>query len=172
MSEPAPLLDDALIESHVIMNPLNKKTANIKTLRIGVLSVTNLTTLLCLTYLLIYIIQESVSLSNAEMCGSTVLAVAMVRKERMAGNNKSQNPAKRAEVQAEREERAQKLVPKKKVTPKWLVPVFVTLLIVGLLWVVVFYITNTYPIPGIHSWNILIGFVIMLTGFIMTMWWQ
>ncbi|MDR1034114.1 MAG: cell division protein CrgA [Bifidobacteriaceae bacterium] len=90
----------------------------------------------------------------------------------MARNSKSQNPAKRAEALAELEEMEQRLIPKKKVTPKWLVPTFVTLLVVGLLWVVVFYITNTYPIPGIHSWNILIGFVIMLVGFIMTMWWQ
>jgi hypothetical protein len=95
-----------------------------------------------------------------------------LERSKMAGNTKSQNPAKRAEAHAEIDERAEKLIPKKKVTPKWLVPIFVALLVIGLLWVVVFYITKTYPIPGIQSWNILIGFVIMLAGFIMTMWWQ
>lgn len=57
--------------------------------------------------------------------------------------------------------------------PPWFVPVFVTLLILGLLWVVATYIFSTqYPIPGIGYWNLAIGFALMLTGFMMTMRWR
>ena len=40
------------------------------------------------------------------------------------------------------------------------------LMVVGLLWVVVYYISQTsYPIPGIGNWNLLIGFGLLLIGF-------
>lgn len=49
-------------------------------------------------------------------------------------------------------------------------------MLLGLLWIVVFYISSgTLPIPfpnGESSWNILIGFGIAFTGFLMTLWWR
>ena len=73
--------------------------------------------------------------------------------------------------------RVQDTIKNAKTNPKWFVPLFVTLLIVGLAWVIIFYATSQnggqgYPIPGIGNWNLLIGFLIMLVGFIMTMWWN
>lgn len=57
--------------------------------------------------------------------------------------------------------------------PTWFVPTFVTLLVVGLAWVVVTYILDArYPIPGIGSWNLVIGFGLILSGFVMTMRWR
>lgn len=57
--------------------------------------------------------------------------------------------------------------------PAWYVPTFVTLLVVGLVWVVITYLLDTrYPIPGIGSWNLGIGFGLILAGFIMTMRWR
>lgn len=57
--------------------------------------------------------------------------------------------------------------------PSWFVPTFVTLLVVGLAWVVVTYVSDAqWPIPGINSWNLVIGFGLILTGFIMTMRWR
>jgi hypothetical protein len=47
------------------------------------------------------------------------------------------------------------------------------LMVAGLLWVVVTYISQSaYPIPGIGSWNLAVGFALILAGFGMTMRWQ
>lgn len=53
------------------------------------------------------------------------------------------------------------------------VPTMLGLLVLGLLWIVVFYITQTeYPIPNLRYWNLAIGFGILLTGFGMTTRWR
>jgi hypothetical protein len=55
--------------------------------------------------------------------------------------------------------------------PAWLMPVAVTLLIVGLLWIMVYYISQTlYPLGAgtpinIGAANILVGFGLMMVGF-------
>lgn len=55
----------------------------------------------------------------------------------------------------------------------WYAPVCVALLIVGLIWVVVTYISEwAFPIPGIRAWNLGIGFAIMMVGFVMLMRWR
>lgn len=72
--------------------------------------------------------------------------------------------------------RVQDTIKNAKTNPKWFVPLFVSLLLIGLAWVIVYYATSQsgtgYPIPTIGNWNLLIGFLIMLAGFIMTMWWN
>lgn len=57
--------------------------------------------------------------------------------------------------------------------PTWWVPVMVSLMVGGLLWVVVTYIAQSnFPVPGIGNWNLAIGFVLMIAGFMMTMRWR
>ena len=57
--------------------------------------------------------------------------------------------------------------------PRWWVPAMVTLLLLGLLYIVVFYLSSTaYPIPNIGAWNLVVGFGILLTGFGMTTRWR
>jgi Cell division protein CrgA len=57
--------------------------------------------------------------------------------------------------------------------PPWFVPVMLGLMLVGLLWVVTFYITSAaYPIPKINYWNLFIGFGLMISGFMMTTRWR
>lgn len=57
--------------------------------------------------------------------------------------------------------------------PPWYVPTFVSLLIIGLVWVVVTYISDSqWPIPGIYQWNLAVGFGFIFAGFIMTMRWR
>ena len=57
--------------------------------------------------------------------------------------------------------------------PSWFVPVMLGFIVVGLLWVVVFYISGSMlPIESIGPWNIAIGFGIMFVGFIMTTRWK
>ncbi|WP_288798587.1 cell division protein CrgA [uncultured Arsenicicoccus sp.] len=58
-------------------------------------------------------------------------------------------------------------------SPRWWAPVMVTLMLIGLLWVVAFYLTaGQYPVPDIHYWNLGIGFGLMLVGFMMTTRWR
>lgn len=58
-------------------------------------------------------------------------------------------------------------------SPTWWAPAFVTLLVGGLLYLMVYYISGgKYPIPGINWWNLVIGICIMLVGFIMTLRWR
>ncbi|MBR6440141.1 MAG: cell division protein CrgA [Aeriscardovia sp.] len=77
------------------------------------------------------------------------------------------------ERQEDNDKRIKKAIKKTKTNPKWFVPVFAALLVIGLAWVVVNYVTSgQYPIPGIRNWNLLIGFGLMLIGFVMTMWWK
>ena len=54
--------------------------------------------------------------------------------------------------------------------PPWFVPLMLGLMVVGLIGVVAFYVSNngSYPIPGIGYWNLGIGFGLMITGFMMT----
>ncbi len=60
-----------------------------------------------------------------------------------------------------------------KTNPRWLVPVMLTLMVLGLLWVVVTYISQSqYPVPGIGSWNLAIGFVLIIAGFSLTTRWH
>jgi hypothetical protein len=48
-----------------------------------------------------------------------------------------------------------------------------TLMIVGLAWIVVTYMMQSqYPIPGIGQWNLAIGFVLILAGFGLTTRWH
>lgn len=58
-------------------------------------------------------------------------------------------------------------------SPSWWAPTFVALLVIGLIWLVVYYFSGTlYPIPGIGVWNLVIGIAIMMIGFLMTLRWK
>lgn len=60
-----------------------------------------------------------------------------------------------------------------KPNPVWYKPVMFGLMIIGLLWILVYYISEArFPIPGIDSWNILIGFGVAIIGFLMTTRWR
>jgi hypothetical protein len=60
-----------------------------------------------------------------------------------------------------------------KVNPPWYVPVMVGLMVLGLAWIVVTYLSQSkYPIPGIHQWNLLVGFALLIGGFGMTTRWR
>jgi len=61
-------------------------------------------------------------------------------------------------------------------SPKWLVPVMLANFLLGLIWIVIFYITNqsstSYPIPGIGAWNMLVGFGFVGIGFSLATRWH
>ncbi len=57
--------------------------------------------------------------------------------------------------------------------PSWWAPVFVTLMLLGLLWIVVFYITSgAFPVAAFGYWNLVAGFGLLIAGFAMTMRWR
>ncbi len=57
--------------------------------------------------------------------------------------------------------------------PVWFKPIMLGLMILGLLWVIVFYLSGSqWPIPGIGGWNLVVGFGIAFVGFLMTTRWR
>lgn len=57
--------------------------------------------------------------------------------------------------------------------PVWFKPIMIGLMLIGLVWVLVFYISGMqWPIPGIGAWNLAIGFGIAFIGFLMTTRWR
>lgn len=93
---------------------------------------------------------------------------------------KSGNPAKGtrrsiAEREASKSEKSEKEPVKFKSphSPKWWVPLMVSLMVIGLIIVVLAYVFNgQFPIKGMGNGNLFIGFAFMLAGFLMTMGWK
>ena len=59
-------------------------------------------------------------------------------------------------------------------SPVWLVPMMVTMFVVGLLWIVLYYIAGA-SIPGIKTlgvWNIVVGFAFIGGGFVLSTKWR
>lgn len=59
--------------------------------------------------------------------------------------------------------------------PPWLLPTMLTLMLIGLAWIVLFYLTSgkaDLPIPGIGQWNLAVGFVFIIAGFSLTTRWK
>lgn len=90
-------------------------------------------------------------------------------------NEKNLTPQMRRLLQREKEQsrRVEKSIEGTKTNPTWFLWIMCGLMILGLVWIVVYYLTGaSWPIPKIGNWNLLIGFGIMLVGFLMTMWWH
>lgn len=69
---------------------------------------------------------------------------------------------------------AEKAAPKP--SPRWWVPVMLGLMILGLVWIVTFYIARAanygdLPLP-IGSWNLAVGAALIIAGFSMTTRWR
>ena len=59
-------------------------------------------------------------------------------------------------------------------TPRWWVPTMLTIMVLGLLWIVVFYVAGD-RIPfmaDLGAWNFLVGFGAMVAGLVMSMRWR
>jgi len=62
-----------------------------------------------------------------------------------------------------------------KPNPPWFLPVLLGLMMLGLLWIVIFYVTSggsRLPVPALGNWNLLVGFLFIMAGFIMTTRWR
>lgn len=59
--------------------------------------------------------------------------------------------------------------------PVWFKPVMFGFMIVGLIWIVLYYVTSAtlaLPIPALGQSNIFVGFGLILIGFLMTTRWK
>ena len=62
---------------------------------------------------------------------------------------------------------------KAKVSPPWLVPTMLGSLIIGLVWIVVFYVSqDRWPISALGSWNLVIGFGFLVSGVVLSTRWR
>lgn len=69
--------------------------------------------------------------------------------------------------------RSRKVAQKDRRSPSWWAPVMCTLMIIGLIVVVLAYVTGgRFPIPGWNNGNLFLGFGFMIVGFLMTMGWK
>jgi hypothetical protein len=85
--------------------------------------------------------------------------------------SKSRNKKKAKAEKAE----AKVVLPGEAVNPRWLAPVMLGLMILGLVWIVTFYLTSSdlgLPIPQIGQWNLAIGFGLIIVGFGLTTRWK
>lgn len=57
--------------------------------------------------------------------------------------------------------------------PRWYKIVMFGLMIVGLVWICVYYLTQAqWPVAALGGWNILVGFGIAMIGFLMMSRWS
>jgi Flp pilus assembly protein TadB len=94
---------------------------------------------------------------------------------------RSGNPAKRGEVVEELTKKksavaqaAQKAA-KFNINPVWLVPTMLGLMIIGVLWIVIFYLTASiggYPMPVLRYGNLAVGFGFIIVGFGLSTKWK
>jgi len=62
---------------------------------------------------------------------------------------------------------------KAKVSPPWLAPTMLGCLLVGLVWIVIFYVSQeSLPIGAIHAWNLVVGFVFLVAGVVLSTKWH
>ena len=85
------------------------------------------------------------------------------------------NVSKRAPGELDRERAERASARKDAPNPVWFKPVMFGFMLLGLVWIVLFYITSgnlQLPIPALGQGNIFVGFGLVLVGFLMTPWWK
>jgi hypothetical protein len=63
---------------------------------------------------------------------------------------------------------------KKRVSPPWVAPLMIALFLIGIAWLVTFYITGG-DAPGLRSlgnWSLLVGFGFIVSGFALATQWR
>ena len=63
---------------------------------------------------------------------------------------------------------------RRKVSPPWVGPTFVACLVVGLAWIVVYYVTqgSVAGLSALGSWNLVAGFVLIIVGVTLATRWR
>lgn len=90
----------------------------------------------------------------------------MARANEVSKRNAQSGDLTKAEIAAARKEAP---------NPVWFKPVMFGFMLLGLVWIVLYYITSAtiqLPIPQLGQGNIFVGFGLVLVGFLMTPWWK
>lgn len=62
--------------------------------------------------------------------------------------------------------------------PSWYAPLMLSFMVLGLVWIIVYYVSSAqFPLGSgtpfnIQNWNIAVGFLIAMVGFVMTTRWK
>jgi len=91
----------------------------------------------------------------------------------MAASSKNLSKRNSSEVSKDRE--ALSAARKDAPNPVWFKPVMFGFMLLGLIWIVLYYVTSMnlqLPIPALGQANIFVGFGLVLVGFLMTPWWK
>jgi hypothetical protein len=103
------------------------------------------------------------------------------KQESLAIKARSGNPAKRGEVVSELSKKTSAVsaiaakAAKYNINPVWLVPTMLGLMIIGVLWIVIFYLTaeiGGYPMPILRYANLAVGFGFIIVGFGLSTKWK
>ncbi|SDS37573.1 Uncharacterised protein family (UPF0233) [Brevibacterium sandarakinum] len=87
--------------------------------------------------------------------------------------SRSGNPAKRPQGRKTATYTSQSGQQTIKPNPSWFLPVLIGLLLIGLIWLVTFYVSQgAFPVEAWGNWNILIGFGFFVAGLIMSTRWR
>lgn len=96
---------------------------------------------------------------------------AAIREAEKEAAREAKRAARKTKDTEREEKRAAKAIDSP--SPAWWVPTLCTFMVVGLFWLVVYYLSaEKFPIPGIGLGNMAIGFVLILVGFGMTTRWR
>lgn len=91
----------------------------------------------------------------------------------MSAARKEVSKRKSSEISLSREEAA--AARRNAPNPVWFKPVMFGFMLLGLIWIVLFYVTSAglqLPVPAFGQANIFVGFGFVLIGFLMTPWWK
>jgi hypothetical protein len=63
---------------------------------------------------------------------------------------------------------------RRKVSPPWVGPAIVACLVIGLAWIVVYYLTqgSVAGMSALGAWNLVVGFVFIIAGVILSTTWR
>ena len=116
--------------------------------------------------------------AEGDAVGQTDRTTALVADESSAERPESAKEKKKR--QTAEEERLQRIADEMSSnlrqaspTPTWYIAIMLGFMIIGLLWIMTFYISDqTLPIPDLSFWNIAVGIGLMMIGLIMTTRWR
>jgi len=62
---------------------------------------------------------------------------------------------------------------KARVSPAWWAPLMVACMLLGLVWIAIFYISGqSLPVSALHQWNLVAGFVLIVAGVMLATRWR
>lgn len=86
---------------------------------------------------------------------------------------KSGNPAKRASARKQTKYQSGSSDTSVRPNPRWFLPTMLGIIILGMLWLIVFYLSGgEFPVKVWGNWNLLAGFGIMVIGLAMSTRWR